>query len=258
MGVKGSTITLVQFSSWTIIFLVQSVSGALAMWIFLEVNPILGFCCYFSFLIALFAKCYLISTLFSRPVLAGLGSILLITALGLLSACGLMILPESFVEWVPALCFIPQFAMSLILFNVSNWMFENAEHGYGWGDALIPRGGISVCGAIGCMAASFAVFLTLGMYLQAVLPSKYGVRHKFWFMFSPTFWGFCKKPAPREINEHNQPGDGFQMVPESIRENLGLSIRGLRKCFKVENGKELVAVNNISLDMYNGQVLSLL
>ena len=44
------------------------------------------------------------------------------------------------------------------------------------------------------MAGTFIVYLAIALYLQQVLPSKYGVPRKWWFIFDPAFYcGGSKK-----------------------------------------------------------------
>jgi ATP-binding cassette, subfamily A (ABC1), member 3 len=47
--------------------------------------------------------------------------------------------------------------------------------------------------------------------------------------------------------------DNFEDIPESLKRSSSLKIRGLRKEFG-----DLVAVKDISMTMYNGQIFALL
>jgi hypothetical protein len=51
----------------------------------------------------------------------------------------------------------------------------------------------------------------------------------------------------------------FEQVPDAVRENLGVSIRGLHKKFVTDGEAEpFVAVKDMNLDLYSGQILALL
>lgn len=117
-------------------------------------------------------------------------------------------------------------------------------------------------------------FLFLGLYLDQVLQSQFGVAKKWYFLCTRKFWcGDKRKKRTSEDNaaneyllnsevevsdnldEHN-PHD-FEAVPEQIKRQEQtkecLKIRGLRKEFGPK-----IAVQNSNVTMYNGQIFALL
>eukprot|EP01083_Nonionella_stella_P090194 252000_1 len=61
-----------------------------------------------------------------------------------------------------------------------------------------------------------------------------------------------------ELPENTQNDDTFEPVNENMHDQIGVSVQGLRKTFSIPHGGKFVAVNNIFIDMYEGQILSLL
>ncbi len=111
------------------------------------------------------------------------------------------------------------------------------------------------------MTVDVFFYLLLGLYLDAVIPSQYGVAKKWNFVCKRNFW--CKARRREEINqiaevdklldgdfEAKNPND-FEAVAANIKKqeetNECLKIRGLRKIFG-----DKVAVDNTDITMYQG------
>ncbi|KAK1943637.1 ABC transporter A family member 5 [Phytophthora citrophthora] len=138
------------------------------------------------------------------------------------------------------------------------------------------------------------ILVALGWYLEQVLPQQYGVRKPWYFLFTKSFWfnkidqsvddevvtssdGHASQSlSPQAGGIYTQLTDGETVkAPESgtlafvepvnstlaMQERNGtcLQIRRLRKVFPLEeDGEERVAVDDVDLSMYSGQITALL
>lgn len=85
------------------------------------------------------------------------------------------------------------------------------------------------------------------------MPKKYGTRKPLYFPFLPSTWG-CGKKFKDLSGEKDNDGDkpGFEKDPQGIK--AGVDIRNLRKEF----GESKVAVDNVSMRIFEGQIFCLL
>jgi ABC-type multidrug transport system ATPase subunit len=96
------------------------------------------------------------------------------------------------------------------------------------------------------------IYLLFAWYLDKVMPSEFGVRKPYLFLFDKNYW-FPKNDF------HNEEFCSEALVLNSIHENVssdsevGISIRKLKK--EYEN---MVAVSELSLELYVGEVFCLL
>ena len=108
----------------------------------------------------------------------------------------------------------------------------------------------------------------LAAYFDKVLPSEYGTQLPWHFPFSFLFGGGGKGAEGGGLSEPLLGDDAdkassVKQEPVSadlmsqISENRSLSIKNLRKVFKT-TGEDRIAVNNLSLDMFEGQITVLL
>lgn len=127
------------------------------------------------------------------------------------------------------------------------------------------------------MAISLFITFWLGIYLDNVLPSAYGLRKPWYFCFTARYW-FGSDPDQRRIRIHNRQNtsqsqdieqgndfetvyikkDNFEPPSNDLRaqekDNKILRISDLKKTF--DNGFQ--AVKGINVKMYNGQIFALL
>jgi ATP-binding cassette, subfamily A (ABC1), member 3 len=119
--------------------------------------------------------------------------------------------------------------------------------------------------------------LVLAWYLSQVMPSEFGANKSWFFIFQPSYWMSCiegaiqtsqtiiPKKVPKEENAIEMVNMDDQApvedVPEAFKQqvinNHCVDIQGIRKEFKTNNGVK-VAVDNLSLTIYSGQITALL
>jgi len=126
-----------------------------------------------------------------------------------------------------------------------------------------------VATALYMLVVSFFVFLLLGLYLEKVLPSAYGLRQPWYFIFQLSYWfPAASKKAPIEHHSHPDeqedlekesiPEDNYEPVESNMvnleRQNKILRVNNLHKTY--DNGFK--AVNGVSVKMYEGKIFALL
>ncbi|XP_061181755.1 phospholipid-transporting ATPase ABCA1-like [Saccostrea echinata] len=98
-------------------------------------------------------------------------------------------------------------------------------------------------------------------YIEAVFPGQYGIARKFYFPFQKSYWcGVSSAKAEGRSYMINVPdvelgNNDVNVEAEPKNKKLGVSIRNLRKVYK--QGKKL-AVDNLSINFYEGQITSFL
>ncbi|XP_072041416.1 phospholipid-transporting ATPase ABCA3-like [Amphiura filiformis] len=96
-------------------------------------------------------------------------------------------------------------------------------------------------------------------YVEAVFPGDYGVPQPWYFPFTQSYW--CGSPTVTEVYDaegfmmESKNAEFFEADPSGV--GVGISIRNLKKVFQGHDGVK-VAVNGMSLNMYEGQITALL
>ncbi|XP_048464142.1 ATP-binding cassette sub-family A member 13-like [Rhincodon typus] len=159
-------------------------------------------------------------------------------------------------------------------------LFEGNGSGIQWNNMYdTPGNGDNVSFAWICwmMVIDSVIYFVLGWYLRNVFPGKCGSRKPWYFPFTSLYWKTvcdCAKHFDRKIGEgywaqnldcYNQQmnvkGDPFKSMDLSGKEmtppnlNIGVALRSLTKEFK-HKGK--VAVKDLNLDFYEGEITALL
>ncbi|CAG9334834.1 unnamed protein product [Blepharisma stoltei] len=112
--------------------------------------------------------------------------------------------------------------------------------------------------SIAFLVIDLGIFAILAFYLDQVWPTEWGVKRPWYFLFTKSFWVTSKKNAHEDLfNEEINWGDNVEKVEEDLekqKENgKALLIRNFKKVFGTKT-----AVEDISLDIYNGQIFALL
>ncbi|XP_066289391.1 phospholipid-transporting ATPase ABCA3-like isoform X2 [Branchiostoma lanceolatum] len=233
--------------------------------------------------IASISWCFMISTFFSRAKVALLFSLVL---------WYLNYMPYQFIQTSYEDMTAPQKAASCLLHNTCASIglrliiyYEEATIGATWSNLRNTPSvddNFSLSMVLGMLLVDTAVYLVVTWYIEAVFPGKYGVPKPPYFLFLKSYW--CgpsnrvkhgektkKKKGPLEIHDnhiaHEQDlemddANNLSTVdsphePEPQGLPLGIAIRSLGKVFKGSTGKK-VAVDGLSLNMYQGQITSLL
>ncbi|PSN43689.1 hypothetical protein C0J52_19461 [Blattella germanica] len=103
------------------------------------------------------------------------------------------------------------------------------------------------------LIADAFIYLIITLYIEAVFPGEYGVPEKWYFPLQKSYW-FRRRDSPNLNVDTESPIEGNDIY-EAEPKNLpaGIQIKHLTKTFKNK-----VAVKNLSLNMYEGQITVLL
>eukprot|EP01135_Chromosphaera_perkinsii_P008446 Nk52_evm14s1360 gene=Nk52_evmTU14s1360 len=98
------------------------------------------------------------------------------------------------------------------------------------------------------------VYMLIAWYVEAVFPGTYGIPERFYYFLTPNYWiGNRSKGKQQEIDPKaiELNADHCEEEPSDLK--VGVQIRNLRKVFG-----DKVAVDNLSLNMYEDQITSFL
>eukprot|EP01135_Chromosphaera_perkinsii_P007716 Nk52_evm5s967 gene=Nk52_evmTU5s967 len=120
-------------------------------------------------------------------------------------------------------------------------------------------GGFTVEYCMMMMILDSVIYFLLAYYIDEVFPGEYGVPREKLFFLRPSYWTGVHKTLeyhelPQEVIQDREGAYKPHIEPESTTMVPGVQIRNLTKVY--DNGK--VAVNNLSLDIYENQITSLL
>ena len=106
------------------------------------------------------------------------------------------------------------------------------------------------------------IYFFLGLYLERVIPSRYGRQLQPLFLLDPRWWlppRPTKEPRARAaaVAPPEAPVEGFEPVPESLRSRDSIEIVGLVKTYGSGKMKK-TAVDGLDLSLYESQITCLL
>ncbi|XP_077499685.1 phospholipid-transporting ATPase ABCA1-like isoform X2 [Amblyomma americanum] len=208
-------------------------------------------------------KAFLVAALFSRAnIAAAAGGILFFTCY----------LPYPFVkQWKDHLNIHHKSAISLVP-NVAFGLgcsyfahFEEEGVGVHWHNLLkggLPPDTFSIAHIMGLLLLDAVLYFVLAWYIEAVFPGQYGVPKPWYFFVTKSYWcGASQLDSPRKSAWESCNGtaslNGKTEDMEEEPHNLPLGVRIL-KLTKVYAGADRAAVNELSLNFYEGQITSFL
>ncbi|KAK6174033.1 hypothetical protein SNE40_017383 [Patella caerulea] len=137
--------------------------------------------------------------------------------------------------------------------------YEQIGEGVQWSNIASPaysEDNFSMLDAILMLLGDSAIYLTIMWYIENVHPGKYGVPKPFYFPFMRSYW--CGT-TPLYYTKHKQTEkDSKYFEKEPTGCQAGIVISDLTKEFKSSDGKKNVAVDNMNLNVYEGQITVLL
>ncbi|XP_008193592.2 phospholipid-transporting ATPase ABCA1 isoform X1 [Tribolium castaneum] len=217
--------------------------------VFIYTDGTVLFVLFLIFGCSLITYSFLMSTIFPKAILATIVATVIYTA-AVLAAFSLVnkndILPQN---TKIAMSFFSPMAMFFALVIV--FQFEATGEGSQWSNMSestlvgdLPLGTILLI-----MVLDTIIYMIITIYLEAVLPSEFGVAKPWYFLFTPNFW--CTKPQEQREQPTQAKGDQFEEFTENLP--VGIRIKNLSKTF----GHNTV-VKNLDLEMYEGHITVLL
>ncbi|XP_078284172.1 uncharacterized protein LOC144609539 [Rhinoraja longicauda] len=159
-------------------------------------------------------------------------------------------------------------------------LFEGAGQGIQWNNMFEAAGGaenVSFAWVSWMIIIDSQIYFLLGWYLHNIFPGKYGTRRPWYFPFTSSYWMNlcrCAKIHDRKIgegywaqnlNNYNQQigakEDPLNYMNLPVKEaapakmEIGIAVRSLTKAYQ-HNKK--VAVRDLNLDFYKGEITALL
>lgn len=127
---------------------------------------------------------------------------------------------------------------------------------------LTTKGDFPPINYIIMLVVDIVLYFLLALYFDAVIPAEYGQRKPPHFIFMPSFWKslFRGKKGNAPVRQGSvrtwDRSEDIEAVHPDMHGNEAISIRQLRKVF---HGKDdVVAVDGVSMDIYEGQITALL
>jgi ATP-binding cassette subfamily A (ABC1) protein 3 len=276
MGLKETGVWLSWFLTYCIVFLIMSIIITIitAGNVFKYSDKGRIFIFFFLFGISTFSFAYLISAFFSRARTASTFAAIVFfliffpyyTVYGNDSSAGAK----------TAACLSAPVCFGLGSLSIIK--YEGAGTGVNSNNAGTDLDNFNYNRAVGMLLLDIVLYLVLGLYFYRVLPTEWGTQEKWYFLCTKRFW--CPKALDTSgrqktisnessgdflemKQEYNSPvalGNHIERVSEEMNNRVGVSIRHLRKEFgsKLEGSDVFVAVKDLSLDLYSGQILALL
>ncbi|XP_039751795.1 ATP-binding cassette sub-family A member 5-like isoform X1 [Pararge aegeria] len=126
-----------------------------------------------------------------------------------------------------------------------------------WSGPGVPFGGSLIMMAVDTVLYGLAAY-----WLDAVIPSEYGIKQKPWFCLLPSFWMGSRRGRVSAIHLHSN-GDtahnkDIEPVPKELLDKEAIRIVGLQKSFRHCRRPEVKAIDGIDLSIYEGQITAVL
>eukprot|EP00055_Hartaetosiga_balthica_P016967 m.110165 g.110165 ORF g.110165 m.110165 type:complete len:1869 (+) comp9218_c2_seq1:80-5686(+) len=115
----------------------------------------------------------------------------------------------------------------------------------------------SMADVFGMLIFDIFLYIFLTWYISNVFPGQYGVAQPFYFFLTKSFWFGVKPIVDSSADEVVEVDTSLVETPPSDA-TPGIVIKKLRKIFKAETGGSKVAVENLSMKMFENQITALL
>ncbi|CAL1280712.1 unnamed protein product [Larinioides sclopetarius] len=155
-----------------------------------------------------------------------------------------------------AICLLPTGSL-LVIYNLID-KYEGLNVGVRWSNLteFVMYSDLNVLMAIVMMFLSCILYIIAIWYFDAIWPWQPGVPKPFYFFLMKSYW-FGDKPDHKEDTElvkNDSSSDFFEMEPNMTP---GVVVKNMSKEFRNGLATKL-AVNNVSLNIYEGQITALL
>ncbi|XP_064640640.1 cholesterol transporter ABCA5-like isoform X2 [Lineus longissimus] len=278
MRIMG-TLDAAYWFSWSIIYGVIVTIVTLVCTVIIKVTGILpkcdGIILFFLLLfygITIMHLAFAMMPLFKKANVAGTVGTMATLLVGLLylpinitSTTGLTGIPETSISiaWQWVLCLLSPIALGLA---VDKAQLLEVTHG-GLHYNTITVGEFPVYGSLVMLIIDCFLYALIAWYLERIVPGEFGPRQSAFFCFSKNYWMPRKKPHDNMESDHlvtNAHGSSTAAVvhnPRSDVEDVSPELKGkemVRIFSASKKFKKTIAVDNLSLDIYEGQITCLL
>ncbi|XP_077019793.1 ABC-type organic anion transporter ABCA8-like isoform X2 [Tamandua tetradactyla] len=205
--------------------------------------------------LSLIALAFLMSVLVRKPFLTGLVVFLLTVFWGSLGFTALYRhLPVS-LEWI--LSFLSPFAFTLGMTQLLRMDYDLNSNAF----PAPSDSSYLILATHFMLALDILLYLTLAIYFEKVLPSKYGRHYSPLFFLKSSFWSRQQKADHEafedEIDSNPSSNDAFEPVSSEFRGKEAIRIRNVTKEYKGKPDK-IEALKDLVFEIYEGQITAIL
>lgn len=223
-------------------------------------DPTLFFFFLFCYALATIAFCFMISTFFNKANISTFAAGILF----FLTYTPYSYIVNQYETMSRSLklfsCILSNTAMSLGCSVIS--IYESSGEGAKWNNFHKPGvvdDNFTLLDAIWMLLLDAFLYMLVAWYVDNIHPGEYGVAQPFYFPFTPSYWCGERCKTHGDSHRHGDLADKddshFEADPKDMK--VGISIQRLRKAFGSGKGRK-VAVENMTLNMFEGQITSLL
>ncbi|CAK8683815.1 unnamed protein product [Clavelina lepadiformis] len=241
----------------TLVMTIIAVFGQL----FPNSNFLIVFLLFYLYGLSLEMFSFLLTTFFSNARTAGaIGSVLSIL-LGVLYLIFAFTNISQTVAWALSLLSPTAFAIGVDQISTLEIIGEGAQFSNLWKSG---NGSYPLAIPLIMLPVDIILYFFLTLYFDNVVPGEYGQRNSIFFCFMPSFWF----PSKYRITLDHQASDGnncdyIEPISDDLKGKEAIRIQNITKVYKTGSYvsgdmKSTTAVNNFSLDIYEGQITALL
>lgn len=143
-------------------------------------------------------------------------------------------------------CFLPNTALSSGIFIITRWERMNVglKRTTFWKSPSVDI--LSIGNILAIFLGEAILLFLIALYVESIFPSEYGVAKPWYFIFTREYWVKSSEQNERKKNRRKLVDieDGALNLP------IGVNLQNLTKIF----GNDEVAVNNLSLNIYENQI----
>ncbi|CAK9108749.1 ABC transporter A family member 1 (ABC transporter ABCA.1) (AtABCA1) (ABC one homolog protein 1) (AtAOH1) [Durusdinium trenchii] len=269
MGLRYTALYLSWFVTYGLLFLVISVLVTLMTHVHLlsSSDPSLVFVYFFLFGVSIIAYCFMVSVLFSRAKTASTAGVVLFF-MGFFAFFGVSS-QNATAEAKTWSCLLSPTAFGLGAQILAS--YEAAGMGVTWANGYdTPSDNqIPFMQVLHFLVLDTFIYLAVTFYLDNVLPQEFGVPKPPNFLCTRRFWAGSRRGRTERahVDSFVDPETGSENPfieartrdqQQLLDEERCVKINGLTKRFSTASGEDKVAVNSLSMDMYEGQITCLL
>ena len=143
--------------------------------------------------------------------------------------------------------------------------FEGSGIGVSWGNLFEPAtvdDNLTFAMVLAMFIIDTIFYGLITWYVEAVFPGEYGIPLKFYFPLQPSYWCGAKSSSCNDDLHESSPllstteSGEFEQEPEGL--TVGVEVKKIKKVFNEGSSDEKLAVDGLSLRMFEGQISALL
>lgn len=228
--------------------------------LFPKTDGFLLFCCFIAYILAILPQAFMTTVFFTNANLGAVFSGIFYFIMYI--PYNLVLIYDLNFASLLVLTFLPQCTVAMLFSRLMTMEVQ----GFGgqwyslWENSLFTES-ITVGLCMLMLLVDGALAWILVWYLENVVPTSYGLIRKWYFPFTKSYWReviLGRLSAPKNVDQQEPNSEDLDVAfhePPDSDLNIGVSVRGLTKCF---GRKKFLAVNNMWVDFYENQITAFL